>query len=245
MPSALAPRLWGGHLIALVLLATACGLGYWQYDAWQTRREAAARDLTSRPPVPLADVMGPDDPFPGTRVGQRVEVSGVWLPESTLYISGRRSGARDGYWAVTLLAVGGPDQPALLVVRGWLARLDDAPPPPEGRAQVVGWLQPPEGTGEADTDPHDDVLPQMRIGDAIQHVDQDLYGAYAVLDVDSAATNPGTAGLSPADLEQLPDTGATTALRNILYSVEWFFFGGFVVFMWWRWVRDQTTPADA
>ena len=56
----------------------------------------------------------------------------------------------------------------------------DAPAPPEGSADLVGWLQPPEGTGAADDDPGDDVLPQLRIADLVQHVDQDLYGGYAV-----------------------------------------------------------------
>ena len=40
----------------------------------RTRRDAAARDLTRADPVPLSDVLGPDDAFPGDRVGQPVTV---------------------------------------------------------------------------------------------------------------------------------------------------------------------------
>ena len=97
-----------------------------------------------------------------------------------MFVSGREQDGRDGYWMVTPLAIGGADRPALPVVLGWVADPASAPAPPEGSADLVGWLQPPEGTGAVDDDPGDDVLPQLRIADLVQHVDQDLYGGYAV-----------------------------------------------------------------
>ena len=71
MPAALAPRLWLGHLLALVLVVAAALLGFWQVEAWQTRRADEARDLTRADPVALSSVMGPDDPFPGDRSASR------------------------------------------------------------------------------------------------------------------------------------------------------------------------------
>ena len=41
-----------------------------------------------------------------------------------------------------------------------------------------------EGSGVSDPDPTDDVLPEMRVADAIQHVDQDLYGGYVIAKLD-------------------------------------------------------------
>ena len=235
MPSPLAPRYWGLHLLAIVLVGIAVGLGVWQYDAWQAHRNAKAADLTHAEPVPLEEVIGPDDPFPGTKVGQPVTVEGTWVPEGTVYVSGRVQDGEDGYWVVTPLAVDGTDDAALPIVRGWVADPADAPAPPTGHATLDAWLQPPEGTGEVDTDPTDDVLPQLRIADVIQHVDQDLYGAYGV------AMEPA-AGLEPASVEQLPDVGAFTGIRNLLYAIEWWFFGLFAAFIWWRWVTE--TSAD-
>ncbi|MEP9362959.1 SURF1 family protein [Nocardioides sp. CN2-186] len=229
----LAPRYWGAHLLALVLVATAIGLGYWQLTAWQAHRDAKAADLTHATPMPLDDVIGPDDPFPGNRVGQPVTVSGTWVPDGTVYVSGREHEGRQGYWVVTPLAVGSPDGAAIPIVRGWVADPDTAPEPPSGEAEVTAWLQPPEGTGETDTDPTDDVLPQLRIADIIQHVDQDLYGAYGV-------SEQPEQGLAAASLSQLPDVGAFTGVRNLLYAIEWWFFGAFAVFIWWRWVTDTT-----
>jgi surfeit locus 1 family protein len=232
VPAALAPRLWLGHLLALVFVAAAALLGVWQLDAWQTRRADEARDLTRADPVALSSVMGPDDPFPGRSVGQPVTLEGDWLATGTVFVSGREQDGRDGYWMVTPLAIGGPDQPALPVVLGWVADPTSAPAPPEGSADLVGWLQPPEGTGTVDDDPGDDVLPQLRIADLVQHVDQDLYGGYAV-------AQQGVAGLPAAELVQLPDAGRFTAVRNLFYAVEWWFFGAFAVLIWWRWLGEQ------
>lgn len=238
------PRLLGAHLLALVCVGSAGLLGYWQYDAWGERRAAEQVDRTQLDPVPLAEVMGPDDPFPGEDVGQPVRVRGTWLPDSTVFVSGREHRGTDGYWVVTPLTSGDADAPALPIVRGWVADVDGAPAPPTGTAEVVGWLQPTEGSQEYDEDPSDDVLPQVRTADLIQHVDQDLYGAYAVADPDAEATNAGIEGLEPADLEQLPEAGRFTAVRNLLYAFEWWVFGGFAAFIWWRYVRDVTAAEE-
>jgi surfeit locus 1 family protein len=244
VPALLSPRFWGVHLLALVCVVAAGALGLWQYDAWQARRAAEASDLTRQDPIPLAEVMGPDDPFPGDRVGQPVRLDGTWVPDGTVLVSGRDHDGRTGYWVVTPLAISAPDDPALPVVRGWVPSSTSAPPPPSGRAELVGWLQPPEGATTVDDNPGDDVLPQLRIADLVQLVDQDLYGAYAVL------TRP-TEGLARADLDQLPEVGRFTALRNLLYAVEWWFFGAFALFVWVRWLRDEAgndaseDPAEA
>ena len=222
--------------MTIALVATTVVLGLWQLDAWQARRAAEARDLTRSDPVALSSVIGPDDPFPGLSVGQPVELAGSWVPGGTLFVSGREREGRDGFWMVTPLAIGeDPAAPALPVVLGWVADPDAAPAPPQGGAELVGWLQPPEGTGAVDDDPSDDVLPQLRIADVVQRVDQDLYGAYAI-------AQQGVAGLPAADLAQLPEVGRFTAVRNLFYAIEWWFFGGFVVLIWWRWVGEQLAP---
>jgi cytochrome oxidase assembly protein ShyY1 len=220
-----------------VLLAVAAGLGWWQLGAWQERREAEARDLTRVEPVPLTEVLGPDDGFPGDQVGRPVELEGSWVPAGTVFVSGREHDGDDGLWMVVPLAIGSdPAAPALPVVLGWVADRGDAPEPPAGRTELVGWLQPPEGTGARDDDPTDDVLPQLRIADVVQFVDQDLYGAYAI-------AQEGVAGLPAADLEELPRTGRFTAARNLFYALEWWVFGAFVVLLWWRWLGEHRTPA--
>lgn len=262
MSSPLAPRLWGVHALGVAAIVAASGLGMWQLDSWQAQRAAEASDLTRLDPEPLAEVIGADDRFPGDKVGQPVVVSGVWVPDGTVYVSGRELDGRDGYWVVTPLAIGpvdaadepgAGDAPALPIVRGWTADPAEAPAPPEGAAEMVAWLQPAEGTGEADTDRSDDIIPQVRTADLIQRVDQDLYGAYGVVATDVApgdwptgdtAVNDGTEGLSAATLEQLPAADRFTGLRNFLYALEWWIFAAFAAFVWWRYVREVTAEPE-
>lgn len=251
----LSPRLAGLHVLAILATGAMVMLGLWQYDAWQARRDTAASDLASAPERRLQDVMSPDDPFPGDAVGQPVTFTGEWVPGSTVYVAYRDLGTRSGYWAVTPVAVcpGATDSdtsssatsaeastcaasatsPAMLVVRGWTASPRTAPQPPSGPVAVDGWLQPPEGSGQPDPDPSDNVLSALRTADAIQFIDQDLYGAYVISDA------PASEGLTPVDPTALPEPGAFTALRNLLYALEWWVFAAFVVFVWWRWCADE------
>ena len=246
MPRLLAPRYWGAHLLAVVGGGGgggARGLAVRRVAGAAGRRGARPDPAPSR--SPLDDAIGPDDPFPGDQVGQPVISRAPGSRTAPCCVSGREHDGRDGYWVVTPVAVDGAGR-AGAAGRARLGRRARTTHPRRrpGDAELVGWLQPPEGTGEADPDPDDDVLPQVRIADLVQRVDQDLYGAYAVV-ADEPATNDGTDGLEPATLAQLPDVGRFTALRNLLYAFEWWFFGAFALFIWWRWLRDEQAAGEA
>ncbi|MCX6398715.1 MAG: SURF1 family protein [Propionibacteriales bacterium] len=236
------PRLWGAHLLALVCIAFAAGMGLWQYDAWQERRAAEQVDLTEAEPVPMTEVLGPDDPFPTAGLGRPVEIRGTFLAQGTVLVSGRQDAdGADGRWLVTPISVGAPGSPAVPVVRGWVPAdtdLEEVPPPPEGEVDVLGWLQPTESAGEPDDDPDDDVVPALRIADLLQLLEegQDLYGAYVVAEQPLPADR--SEGVRAATLDQLPPASRFTGLRNILYAVEWWVFAAFAGFLWWRYVRD-------
>ena len=81
------------------------------------------------------------------------------------------------------------------------------------------------------------MLPEVRIADAIQRVDQDLYGAYVV--AEAAEPAAASRALAPVTPESLPSPSSSTGLRNLLYAVEWWVFGAFALFVWWRWSRDE------
>lgn len=251
LPVLLRPVAVGAHLFALVLIGIAVVLGFWQVGSWQDQRDENTVDRAERPSVPLDEALGPDDPFTQDAVSRPVTVSGTWLSDSTLYVEGRESGDETGYWVLTPLAVtdDGADAdtaPALLVVRGWVAEIEPRPEVPKGDASLSAWLRPAEGTtGVVDTDRSDDVIPQVRLADAIQHVDQDLYGGFAVLDVDADNTNPGTDGLAPVGVDEVPEVAASTGLRNLLYGIEWWIFAGFAAFIWLRWCRDEVLRTRA
>jgi cytochrome oxidase assembly protein ShyY1 len=218
----------GAAVLTLVLVGIAGWLGLWQYHAWQASREAEARDLSALTPVPLTDVMGNDDPFPAPDLGRPVEVDGTWLGGG-FWVADRELDGESGYWAVAPLQVG---DAAVLVVRGWAPSPDDALLAATGSEDVTGWLQAPEGSLVTDDDPSDDVFPEIRVADAVQRVDVDLYSAYLV-------SQQPAAGLEAAALEALPSPSRFTGVRNLLYAVEWWIFGGFAAFIWWRWRRDE------
>ena len=205
------------HALALVALVAAGALGWWQVGAWQEHRDDKADSLRNAAVVPLDEVLGPDDPFPGGDVGRPVEVTGEWMPGSTVYVDD---------WVVTpVLTASGS---AVLVVRG--STPTETAPVPSGKVTLEGWLQP---TGV------------VRVADILQTMDEDLYGGYVI------ARAPVEAGLSPVTPDQLPKPSAFTSLRNLLYGLEWWVFGAFAAFLWWRWCRDEiervrsgTTTAD-
>jgi surfeit locus 1 family protein len=246
----LRPSMFLLHVPAVLAVGLAVALGQWQLGAWQLHREDQAAELADADPLPLDDVLGPDDPFPSAGLGQPVEVEGTWVPEATTYVVGREPAPESdatgsGYWMVTPLSTCGAqpagcaDPAAIPVVLGWAPSPEAAPDPPTGRAEVLGWLQPGEGSGDPEDQQaaasRDDVLATLRVAELLQRMDQDLYGGYVILRSPAALQD----GLEPVTPDSLPEAPTFTALRNLLYGIEWWAFAGFAVFLWWRWTRDE------
>jgi surfeit locus 1 family protein len=229
------PKFWPGHLAMLVAVALAVGLGMWQLGAWREHRSDAARDLANQSPVPLSKVMTGDSAFPGRSADQPVTFSGSWLGEDTVYVSDRELHGRTGYWVVTPVLVEGSSS-AMPVVRGWSPEPRSATP--SGGVRVTGWLQATEGSDGVDDDPHDDIIPAMRIASLVEFVDQDLYSGFVLAREVDGAGGPG-AGLQAAGPPPTSEVSVTTGARNFFYGVEWWFFGGFALFVWVRWCRDS------
>jgi cytochrome oxidase assembly protein ShyY1 len=238
---ALAPRYWGIHLLALAAVVACVLLGRWQLGVWHDHRSTDAAAVTHEQAVPLDRVLGRDAAFPASGVGRPVIVAGHWDAAHTVYVSGRTHDGRSGYWAVTpvVTATGS----AIPVVRGWTPSPDRAAPAPHGPASLVGILQPSEDSGLSDQDTHDDVIPELSITELLPRASYDLYGGYAVATdrpvPSGGEPSAGTAGLSPVTPAQLPGAGATSGLRNLLYAFQWWVFGAFAVFMWWRWLEED------
>lgn len=237
MPVLLKPAAWGAHLLMLVAVAVALGMGLWQYSVWSNDRADAKRTLVHAAPVALSSLMGGDSPFPGDRIGQPVRFTGTWRDSGTVYVSHQPHAGRSGYWVVTPVLIG---HSAVPVVRGWSPRA--AAPAVSGAVRVTGWLEPSQDQGVADTDPGDRVITSMRIASMTQHVDVDLYSAYVVARrVDTPAAIAGLARLGPT---QQPDVSGFTGLRNLLYASQWWIFILFIVYIWWRWCQDQLRPPE-
>lgn len=234
------PRLWGAHLLLVVALAATSALGYWQWHVSADHKAAQVDSIAHEPPRPLPDLMGHEESFPDAALGRPALIRGTWVPGGTLYV--HHSG---GYWVVSPVAVGGAGKPAVYVIRGFSKTPHAATP--SGRTSLVAWLEPDGADSTPDANPRDDILPSLQLALAVPHVHQGLYSAWAVsADAESSwpvsTTNDGTAGLRP-----VPDPGgaqasATTGLRNLLYAFQWWLFGCFAIYIWWRHVRDVMQP---
>lgn len=252
MRRALAPRFWGAHLLMAFMVAATAVLGLWQYDVSQGHKSRKEQELEQAAPVPLTSLMGPHAEFVANGTGRPVVVSGSWVPSGTVYVENHAHAGVEGYWVATPLAVGtNPTGPAVYIVRGWVRHAGTAPAAPTGPARVVGSLQPPEDSGEIDRNPSDDVLPELRMVDALDKVKNDLYSAYIVADhgrpswpAADVPSNDGTAGLVLGTPNSTPTAGFTTGLRNFLYALEWWMFGIFAIYVWWRWLRDELAKPD-
>lgn len=245
----LRPRMLLLHTVALLAVATAGWLGWWQVSAWQEQREDRALAIAADDPQPLTGLLGADDPFPAEHVGRPVELEGEWVADSTFVVEQRRRSAQapdDGLWQAALLAVCPPGSegctgaPVIPVVLGWTPSQLEAPDAPEGAARLRGWLQPAEQSG-ADPDPGDDSLPTLRTADLLQRTPNDVYSGYVILD-EPAELRANLVAVTP---QTLPDPPASTALRNLLYGLEWWVFAGFAAYLWWRWSRDEVAEAGA
>jgi surfeit locus 1 family protein len=216
----------------VLAVAVAVLAGIWQLHVWQAARAASAVDPTKDAPVALASLMGGDSAFPGRALGRPVHFSGTWLPQSTLFVEDRELRGRRGYWVVTPVLVG---KSAMPVVRGWSP--DAHAPAVSGQVGVTGWLQPSEDSGATDTNPGDDVVPEMATASLVQHVDDDLYSAFVVQEgVSTSSTSHGLEQVTPASTLQV---SSTDHLRNLLYAFQWWIFGGLAIYIWGRWLRDQ------
>lgn len=245
MPLLLRRRYWGGHLLLLAALVACAALSYWQFGVWSANRATEARNLTHARPVPLPRTLGPDAPLAGDDLGRPVTVTGTWMGDQTMYVSGRprqvraggaaSSAGRPGYWVVTPVRVAGAHGSALPVVRGWSPR--PQAPPVSGAVRLIAWLQAGEGDSAPDPKPGDRIISAVRIPSMTGLVDADLYSAYAIAE----HATPGLVRVPP---DAVPQVSGTTSLRNLLYGFQWIVFGGFAVVVWWRWCRDELERAE-
>jgi cytochrome oxidase assembly protein ShyY1 len=237
---AFAPRYWPAHLLMVVAVLACVVLGRWQLGVWHSHRTDDAAAVTHERAVPLDDLLGRDAAFPAAGVGRPVVVTGRWDPARTVYVANRNRGGKPGFWAVTPVITGTGS--GIPVVRGWTSSTTLAPAPPTGPTSLVGILQPADDNGATDSDTHDDVIPELSTTDLLARAPYDLYGGYAVATgrpVQGAAPNAGMQGLEPVTAGQLPGAGSTSGLRNLLYALQWWVFGAFALFVWWRWIQED------
>lgn len=242
----LTPRWWGINLFVVLAIPFCVFMGTWQLGRFEARvqshEEAEERpDPGTRSPKPLDDLL----PVSTETSGRPAVATGTYADR--FLVPGRELDDRSGFYVLDLLRTDGGK--ALPVVRGWLAGSPGStkvPAAPTGEVTVTGDLQASENSGTSGVD-LSGGLPEGQLGmisaaSLVNLVPYDVYDAWVTLPEPEA----GGAG---GDMKPVPAAAAQgsgldlKAFQNLGYTGEWFVFGGFVLFMWFRLVRREAEAA--
>ena len=221
------PKLLGLHALVIGALVFTVWMGIWQLGVYDQRQENARADRKDVPTVPLNEVLGPDQAFHGEANHRPVNITGQWLDQQ-FWVANRVQDDRSGYWlAAPFVTETGS---ALIVARGFALDTAEVPEVPTGEHTFEVVLEPSEaasgGLGQ------DNVIDSLRIATLVNEIDVDLYSGFGI-NADSDQTG-GLALINPP----LPETSWTVGSRNLVYALQWWVFGAFAVFMWWRMCLD-------
>ena len=233
----LRPGLIGLHLFAVAAVVFCVVMGLWQLGVYDSRQQHERADRQEVPRVELAGLWGPDEAFT-SRLNQRpVEATGRFgAAADQFWVTDRTTG---GAWLVAPLVTGqsGGTDEALLVVRGSAPEPVAPPPLPSGTVTVEGALQQGEGQG-APWNPDTREIGSLRIPALTNELPYDLYSGFAI-----STDQDVSGGLALADLPS-PDVSWTVGLKNLAYTMQWWVFGVFALFMWWRMASEQVAGAE-
>ncbi|WP_248305622.1 SURF1 family protein [Agromyces sp. H66] len=230
--------------VLALLAALAIAAGFALLGQWQIERAVEQAVVVERPTEqvrPLAEVVEPDRPTEQAATGQRVEVTGAFVPGDTVIVEGRLNDGVAGYWVVAHLEVTDAAPGGLPVALGWAADADTARAAVDrfdadagGETTVVGRFLP----SEAPMAPEGDADPQSMTTVAVAH----LINVWADYDDRPVYFGYVTAADPAAGLEAIssppPEQAVELNWLNVFYAVEWVVFAGFAVFLWYRLVRD-------
>jgi surfeit locus 1 family protein len=217
-------QLLGLHLLAVAAITICALMGLWQLGVYGAKHDDHATRQARAKPADLLSVWGPDDPFTADLVNRRVRVDGRFDRRNVFRVA-RPDGQE---WLAATVPVQGTKS-ALVIVLGRDPKAEKPVTLPS-RATFIAVLQPSEASG--------DLSMAQRVNDATG----DLFSGYGLLDDPSIA--PGLTPVKPPE----PHVSWTVGLRNLAYALQWWVFGLFSGFMWWRMATDlvalRRTPTD-
>jgi surfeit locus 1 family protein len=209
-------------ILGLGLAGAMVALGFWQLAVYDAQGAEAAERRASAPPVPLGSVARAGEPATDG-YGRSVTFEGTYDPALQLLVP-----MESGQFRV-LTGLRQPDGSLLVVVRGVVSG-PNAPAPPSGLARQVGVLLPTE-EHLPEPDLPGGQIASVRLPALAQLWAGPLIDGY----VNLSSGDSTSQGLAPAPA-QLPE--ASGRLRNGAYSIQWWLFAAFTVFMAFRMARD-------
>ena len=207
-------QLLGLHLLAVVAVAVCVVMGLWQLGVYGAKHDDEAAAQARAAPVDLLKVWGPDAAFTGDLVNRRVRIP-VGGYEELFKV--KRPGGPD--WLAVTARVRGTASDIVVVFGRY-----PTPQPidfvlPSSKT-LTAILQPSEASGA------------LSMAERVNHSKRDLFSGYALAD-DRVIALSFKPVKPPA-----PDVSWTVGLRNLAYALQWWVFGLFAGFMWWRMATD-------
>lgn len=233
------PGLIGLHVFAVAAIVFCVVMGLWQAGAYDNRQEHEQADKRSVPTVPLEGLWGPDESFTSTLNHRPVTLEGTFAPtDQQVWVTGKTQGDRKGAWLLAPVLVSGEDT-ALLMVRGWAREPGELPPVPQGPVTLEAVLEPGESSGDT-FDPETRTIGSVRIPSLLNVLPYDLYSGFAI-----STDEPSSGGLELVPPPVAGDVPWTEGLRNLAYALQWWVFGLFAAFMWWRMTTEIRSASRA
>ncbi len=228
------PGMLGLHAFAVIAVVACTVMGLWQLGVYDSRQEHERAESRTVPRVALEGLWGPDDPFE-SRLNQRpVTIRGQFGPaDQQVWVVGKSQGDQVGVWLLAPVVVDGA---AIVVVRGWAPAIVPFPDVPAGDVMLDAVLQAGESGGVA-LDPTSRQIGSVRIPALTNELPYDLYSGYAI-----SSSPQVSGGLELAD-RPTAEVPWTTGLRNLAYALQWWVFGAFALFMWWRMATESVAAA--
>ncbi len=220
----LTTRKWIGLSILALVVIVAFGV----LSAWQWQR--AQRDEVVTAPVPAAEVFSAGEPLATSAYGTVVSASGTYdAAHQVVVVHGNGT-----YWVVTPLQPS--SGPAIPVARATVTSLDDpaVADVTSGNVTVTGVAQPYEGDpGTPSSLPAGQADRLTASGLALPYP---AVGGWIAL---QSQTPPPVVATTPVQPPITQQAGGNLRLQNASYAVQWLLFAGFVIFFWWRMLRDD------
>lgn len=206
--------LLGLHLLAIVAIAVCILMGLWQLGVYGAKHDDEAAARANARPVDLLKVWGPDDAFTADLVDRRVRLKVDGYDE---LFRVKRPDGRD--WLAVTARVRGTNSEIVVVFGHYPTPqpIDISLPRPP---VITAVLQPSEPSGP------------LSMAERVNHSKRDLFSGYVLAEdpVLSRSFQP----VEPPD----PHVSWTVGLRNLAYALQWWVFGLFSAFMWWRMATD-------
>ncbi len=226
---------WIVRTVVAALAIAACAVAsVWQFERTQDQLAVARAALSQL--APYAEVVPFDDSesLDIELLGRNVAVAGEVLPEARTLIRERLStDDQVGYLVVDGVRL--DDGRVVAVLQGWVPDVRSAPELAGERISVTGRLQPYENFyPQAPITATGPLLTITAAGLAAQWGDEAPVDGYVTV-----TGPPAAAGVGAVTPLVGTDPDVAFPLQNAFYSLQWLIFAGIIVYVWFRFFRED------